>query len=61
MNLENRSNHRIMPKPSRLLYDVVIKKHQTSMVVLKFVIDEHLYTVIENLIKTYQVKTFMEE
>jgi hypothetical protein len=48
-------------KPSRLLYDVIIKKHKSSMIVLKFVIDEHLYTVIENLIKSYRVRQWTEE
>jgi len=61
MSLEYGNNHKTVQRPSKLLYDVIIKKHKSSMIVLKFVIDEHLYTVIENLIKSYQVKVFTEE
>jgi len=61
MSLAYRSNHKTVEKPSRLLYDVIIKKHQSNLIVLKFVIDEHLYTVIENLIKSYHVKLLTEE
>jgi hypothetical protein len=61
MSLAYGSNHKIVEKPSRLLYDVIIKKHKSSMIVLRFVIDDHLYTVIENLIKSYHIKVFTEE
>jgi hypothetical protein len=61
MSLAYGNNHKTVEKPSKLLYDVIIKKHQSNLIVLKFVIDEHLYTVIENLIKSYQVKVFTEE
>jgi hypothetical protein len=61
MSLAYGSNNKTVQRPSKLLYDVIIKKHKSSMIVLKFVIDEHLYTVIENLIKSYHVKVFTEE
>jgi hypothetical protein len=46
---------------SRMLYDIIIKKHDSNMIVLKYIIDEHIFTIIENLIKSYQVKVFTEE
>jgi hypothetical protein len=46
---------------SRMLYDIIIKKHDSNMILLKYVIDEHLYTVIENLIKSYQIRQCTEE
>jgi hypothetical protein len=61
MSLAYGNNHKTVQRPSKLLYDVIIKKHKSSMIVLKFVIDEHLYTVIENLIKSYQVRQWTEE
>jgi hypothetical protein len=61
MSLAYGRNHKTVEQPSKLLYDVIIKKHKSNLVVLKFVIDEHLYTVIENLIKSYHVKIFTEE
>jgi hypothetical protein len=61
MSLAYGNNHKTVQRPNKLLYDVIIKKHKSSMIVLKFVIDEHLYTVIENLIKSYHIKVFTEE
>jgi hypothetical protein len=46
---------------SRMLYDIIIKKRDSNMIVLKYIIDEHIFTIIENLIKSYQVKQWTEE
>jgi hypothetical protein len=61
MSLAYGNNHKKVEKQSRMLYDIIVKKHDSNMIVLRYVIDEHIFTIIENLIKSYQVRQWTEE
>ena len=61
MSLAYEPKKRRIQQESRMLYDIIVKKHDSNMIVLKYIIDEHLFTIIENLIKSYQVKQWTEE
>jgi hypothetical protein len=48
-------------KPSRMLFDVIIKKHKSNMVILKYVIDEHILHIIQNVIQSYSIQQQAKE
>jgi hypothetical protein len=61
MSLAYEPKKRRTQQESRMLYDIIVKKHDSNMIVLKYIIDEHIFTIIENLIKSYKVKQWTEE
>jgi hypothetical protein len=61
MVYEHVPKQRKAQQESRMLYDIIVKKHDSNMIVLKYIIDEHIFTIIENLIKSYQVRQWTEE
>jgi hypothetical protein len=42
-------------------FDLLIKIHGSSYIMMKCTIDEHLYNVIRNIIEAYHVKMRMEQ
>jgi hypothetical protein len=61
MVYEHVPKQRKAQQESRMFYDIIVKKHDSNMIVLKYIIDEHIFTIIENLIKSYKVKQWTEE
>jgi hypothetical protein len=49
-----------LQRESRWKFDLIIKVHNSGAVLVKCLIDEHLYNLIRNIIETYHAKK-MEE
>jgi hypothetical protein len=43
------------------MYDLIVKREGSNMVLIKCTIDEHLLAVIEGIIKEYKIRQWMEE
>jgi hypothetical protein len=48
-------------RPSKILYDLIIKQHKSSVVLVKCVIDEYLYAIIRDTINAYGTAHITEE
>jgi len=47
-------------RESKWKFDLLIKVHDSGAVLVKCLIDEHLYNLIKNIIETYHAKKFEE-
>jgi hypothetical protein len=49
------------PQPKPRLYDLIVKREGSNMVLIKCVIDEHILTIIEGIIKEYKITRWAGE
>jgi hypothetical protein len=49
------------PEPQPKMYDLIIKREGSNMVLIKCAIDEHLLAVIEGILKEYKIRRWTEE
>jgi hypothetical protein len=43
------------------MYDLIVKREGSNMVLIKCAIDEHLLAIIEGIIKEYKIRQWTEE
>jgi hypothetical protein len=49
------------PTESKWKFDLIIKVHNSGAVLSKYLLDEHLYSLIRNIIEAYHAKKMEEQ
>jgi hypothetical protein len=49
------------PQPAPKMYDLIIKREGSNMVLIRCRIDEHILAIIEGIIKEYRIRQWAGE